>query len=69
MTSKAETAAITRALLALLASVVEIDDALLELTPPQNERFLDHIKASHEARNECLEQIKALLELMEKDRE
>jgi hypothetical protein len=66
MGSRAEIAAVTRALLALITSVVELDEALLALAPPQNERFLDHIKASHEARNKCLEEIKLLLDIMEK---
>jgi hypothetical protein len=69
MTSKSETAAITRALLALVAAVDEIDDALVELAPAQDQRFQDHVKASREARTQCLEHIQALLSLMGGDRE
>jgi len=69
MASVTETAAITRALLALLASVTELDGALLELPRTEDQKFSDHIEASHKARNDCLEQIKVLVELMEKTRE
>jgi hypothetical protein len=69
MASKLETAAITRALLALVAAVDEIDDALVELSPAQDQKFQDHVKASREARSQCLEHIQALLTLMGRDRE
>jgi cell fate (sporulation/competence/biofilm development) regulator YlbF (YheA/YmcA/DUF963 family) len=70
MTSLEETATITRALLALLDAVNELDGALLELPEIQDHQpVVDHIKASHEARKQCLEQIKVLVSLMEKNRE
>jgi hypothetical protein len=69
MASKAETAAITRALLALVSAIDEIDDALVELAPAQDQQFRDHVKASREARTQCLEHIQALLSLMGGERE
>ena len=69
MASKLETAAITRALLALVAAVDEIDDALVELSPTQDQKFQDHVKASRDARTQCLEHIQELLTLMGRDRE
>jgi hypothetical protein len=70
MASLDETAAIIRALLALLDAVNEIDSALLELPETQdNQPAISHIKLSHEARQQCLEHIKVLVDLMEKNRE
>jgi len=68
MAVHAETAAVTRALLALLNAIIEIDEALLKLTPSQSQEFLGHLRASHDARSECYEQVKRLVDLMEKER-
>jgi hypothetical protein len=71
MVSKTETAAVTRALLALVTAVDEIDDALVKLALGQ--RSQDDINksliASREARNQCLEHIQALLSLIGGGRE
>jgi hypothetical protein len=69
MAVSTQTSAITRALIALLTALVEVDQALLELVPSQNDKFRDHIEASHRARDECFQQVKKLVELMEKDHE
>jgi hypothetical protein len=61
-----ETAVIARALIALLKTLVELDDALLEAAPSGNKKFLDHIAAAHQARTECFEQVQKLMNLMEK---
>ena len=73
MASKSETAAITRALLALVAAVDEIDDALVKLALGQDQRLQDDLNksliASREARTQCLEHIQALLSLIGGGRE
>jgi hypothetical protein len=65
MTSKSETAAITRALLALATAVDEIDDALVKLALSQDQRLQDDVNknliVSREARTQCLEHIQELL--------
>jgi len=65
MASKPETAAITRALLALVTAVDEIDDALVKLALGQDQRLQDDVNksliASREARTQCLEHIQTLL--------
>jgi hypothetical protein len=69
MASKSETTAIIRALLSLVTAVDEIDDALVELAPTQDQQFRDHVLASREARNQCLELIQALVMQTERNRE
>jgi hypothetical protein len=68
MASKSEAAAITRALLALVTAVDEMDDALVKLALAQDEQLQREINrsliASREARTQCLEHIQALLNLM-----
>jgi len=66
MASKSETAAITRALLALVSAIDAIDDALVELVTSQDhQRVREHVTVSREARNQCLEEIQRLLILMD----
>jgi hypothetical protein len=69
MTSIDETAAIGRAFLALVMAVTHLEAALIELTPSQNQSFLDHMRAAGNARNECTEYLKKLIELMERHHE
>jgi hypothetical protein len=69
MASVFETTAITRALIALLAAVDELQQAVVEFPPTQNERFIELMKASNESKQECLARIKELVDLMEKNRE
>jgi hypothetical protein len=73
MGSKSETAAITRALLALVTAVDEIDDALVKLALAQDQQLQNDVNknlvASREARTRCLEHIQALLSLMSGGRE
>src|SRR5205085_910370 len=69
MAVNAETAAITRALIALITSLGAIERALLELAPSQARNFRDHIEAAQNAREDCLQRVKRLVELMEKNHE
>jgi hypothetical protein len=68
MGSKSETAAITRALLALVTAVDEMDDALVKLALGQDQRLQDDVNkslvASRDARTQCLEHIQTLLGLI-----
>jgi hypothetical protein len=65
MTSKSDAAAITRALLALVTAIDEIDDVLVKLARAQDQQLQQDVNqnllASREARTQCLEQIQALL--------
>jgi hypothetical protein len=69
MASNAETTAITRALLALLTAIGELNEAISKLAPPQDEQVFGHLVASNKARDQCLENIKTVVDLMEKSRE
>jgi hypothetical protein len=69
MASNSVTTGITRAILALVSAIDEIDDALIVLAGSQDQQFRDHVTASREARNQCLEEIQSLLILMDRDRE
>ncbi len=70
MASLEETATITRVLLALVDAVSELDSPLLELPETErNQKVVDHIKLSHEARKQSLEHIRTLVALMEKNLE
>ena len=64
MVSKAETIAITQALLALSAALRETQRTLLLLTPPEGDEFLKHIAAAGLANDRCLERIQELVELL-----
>jgi hypothetical protein len=68
MASKSETAALTRALLALVTAVDEIDDALVKLAIAQDQRLQNDVNksliASREARAQCLEHIQTLLSVI-----
>ena len=73
MASKSETAAISRALLALVTAVDEIDDALVKLALSQDQQLQTDVNrsliASREARTQCLEHIETLLSLIGRDRD
>jgi hypothetical protein len=61
MASKSDTAAITRALVALVTAVDEIDDALVKLALSQDQQLQDDVNrsllVSREARTRCLEEL------------
>jgi len=69
MASNAETIAITQALFALWAAVMATQQALRLLTPPENDEFAEHLKNANTARDQCLEHLQKLVELIEKRRE
>jgi hypothetical protein len=66
MTSKAETLAVTGVLLALSAAVMETRRALELLALQEKDEFAKHVDASNAASEECLQQIRKLLDLIEK---
>jgi hypothetical protein len=61
MAPKSDVAAITRALLALVTAIDEIDDALVKLALSQDQQLQDDINknllVSREARTRCLEEL------------
>ena len=61
MAPKSDAAAITRALLALVTAIDEIDDALVKLALSQDQQLQDDINknllVSREARTRCLEEL------------
>jgi hypothetical protein len=63
---RAETLAITKALLAVSAAVVETRQALLLLTPAQSDEFVTHLQSSNAAMDRCLAHIQELLALIDK---
>jgi hypothetical protein len=73
MVSKSETAEISRALLALVTAVDEIDDALVKLALAQGESLQGDVNKSliesRKARSECLEHLQTLLSLIDRSGE
>lgn len=60
---------IARALIALSNSVMELEEALEVLAPSQDENFAEHLKACAEARERCSQNLKLLVDLMDRDAE
>jgi hypothetical protein len=74
MDSNVEKTTITRALLALVSAIDEIDDVLVVLATTEDPQELrkqisEHVKVSRKFRDECLEHIQALVNLLDRNRE
>jgi hypothetical protein len=69
LTSSPEIIAITRALLQLSTAMSEMGRAVTALTQSQNDVALTELEAVGKAVDSCLQYLKVVVDLVEKDRE